>query len=87
MSENALMLGLLAFGLLNAVWRAPGATFVALVLPQLALRPIVAILAWLAYVRDVRPWFPRLRPWYHPGGPPAHLFVAQSCGMCHDVGD
>jgi protein-S-isoprenylcysteine O-methyltransferase Ste14 len=41
---------------------------------------------WIAYRRGVRAWMPCFRPW-HPGErPPAHLFVADSCGMCREVG-
>ena len=31
-------------------------------------------------------WVPRLRPWHRPDRPPARLFVAESCGMCREVG-
>ena len=41
---------------------------------------------WLAYRRGVRSWIPRLRPWHRPDRPPARLFVAESCGMCSEVG-
>ena len=41
---------------------------------------------WLAYRRGVRRWVPRLRPWYRSDRPPSHLWVAESCGMCSDVG-
>jgi len=41
---------------------------------------------WLAYRRGVRRWVPRFRPWHQPARPPARLFVAESCGMCGEVG-
>jgi protein-S-isoprenylcysteine O-methyltransferase Ste14 len=42
--------------------------------------------SWLAYRRAVRAWMPRLRPWHRADHPPARLFVAESCGMCDEVG-
>lgn len=41
--------------------------------------------SWTQYQRSVRRWAPRLRPWYRPDRPPAHLFVAEGCDMCRDV--
>lgn len=41
---------------------------------------------WIAYRRGVRRWVPRLRPWHRTDRPPARLFVAESCGMCSEVG-
>jgi protein-S-isoprenylcysteine O-methyltransferase Ste14 len=41
---------------------------------------------WIAYRDSVRAWLPRLRPWRPPDQPPALLFVADSCGMCREVG-
>ena len=41
---------------------------------------------WTAYTRHVPRWIPRLRPWYPPSQPPARLFVAETCGMCSEVG-
>jgi protein-S-isoprenylcysteine O-methyltransferase Ste14 len=41
---------------------------------------------WIAYRRTVRSWVPRLRPWHRADHPPARLFVAESCGMCSEVG-
>ena len=43
-------------------------------------------LRWTAYRAGVRAWIPTWRPWHEPGTPPARLFVAESCGMCRDVG-
>lgn len=40
---------------------------------------------WHAYRRGVRRWVPRFRPWHPPLHPPARLFIADSCGMCHQV--
>jgi protein-S-isoprenylcysteine O-methyltransferase Ste14 len=42
---------------------------------------------WLTYRGAVRAWLPRLRPWHRPGEPPARLFVAETCGMCREVGE
>lgn len=42
--------------------------------------------AWLSYRRHVRSWVPRFRPWYRLDHQPAHLFVAEGCGMCREVG-
>ena len=41
---------------------------------------------WDAYRRGVRSWVPRTRPWRLPDRSPARLYVAESCGMCSDVG-
>ena len=41
---------------------------------------------WTAYAHGVRRWVPRWRPWVPEGQPPARLFVAESCGMCSEVG-
>jgi protein-S-isoprenylcysteine O-methyltransferase Ste14 len=41
---------------------------------------------WDAYRRGVRSWIPRLRPWRPAGRPDARLYVAESCGMCSEVG-
>jgi len=41
--------------------------------------------AWTDYRRDVRSWIPRCRPAVLPGQQ-AQLFVAESCGVCHEVG-
>ena len=41
---------------------------------------------WDTYRRGVRSWLPRTRPWHPPGQPPARLYVAESCGMCSQVG-
>lgn len=41
---------------------------------------------WSAYRRGVRGWVPRLRPWYRTDRPAARLFVAESCGMCREMG-
>ena len=42
--------------------------------------------AWDEYRSRVRSWIPRMRPWHSSGKPPARLFVAESCGMCSEVG-
>jgi hypothetical protein len=42
---------------------------------------------WTTYRLAVRQWVPRLRPWHRADGPPARLFVAESCGMCSEVGE
>jgi len=42
--------------------------------------------AWRAYRSAVPRWIPRLRPWTRPDRAPARLFVAQTCGMCSEVG-
>ncbi len=42
--------------------------------------------AWSIYRLGVRSWVPRARPWHRPDLPPARLFVAESCGMCSEVG-
>jgi hypothetical protein len=42
--------------------------------------------AWMAYRSAVPRWIPRLRPWTEPDCPAARLFVAESCGMCSEVG-
>ena len=39
---------------------------------------------WIAYRSGVRAWVPRFRPW--ASRPSAHLYVAESCGLCRDVG-
>jgi protein-S-isoprenylcysteine O-methyltransferase Ste14 len=41
---------------------------------------------WIAYRQGVRAWVPRFRPWHPPDHPSARLYVAESCGMCRDVG-
>jgi protein-S-isoprenylcysteine O-methyltransferase Ste14 len=41
---------------------------------------------WIAYRRGVRAWMPRFRPWHPVDRPSSRLFVAESCGMCRDVG-
>ncbi len=41
--------------------------------------------AWTAYRRGVRAWWPRLRPW-RPDSRDDLLYVAESCGMCSEVG-
>ena len=41
---------------------------------------------WIAYRSGVRAWVPRFRPWHPAGALSARLFVAESCGMCRDVG-
>ena len=41
--------------------------------------------AWTTYRRGVRTWWPRVRPW-RPDGRDDRLYVAESCGMCSDVG-
>ena len=41
---------------------------------------------WIAYRRGVRRWLPRLRPWCSREAAPSRLFVAESCGMCSEVG-
>jgi hypothetical protein len=41
---------------------------------------------WHAYRGGVRAWLPRWRPWHEPDGPQSRLFVAETCGMCHEVG-
>jgi protein-S-isoprenylcysteine O-methyltransferase Ste14 len=41
---------------------------------------------WTAYRRSVPRWIPRWRPWVPPNQPAARLFVAESCGMCSEVG-
>ncbi|HEV3140256.1 MAG TPA: hypothetical protein VGY57_07060, partial [Vicinamibacterales bacterium] len=41
---------------------------------------------WIVYSRHVPRWIPRMRPWRAAGTPPARLFVAESCGMCSEVG-
>jgi protein-S-isoprenylcysteine O-methyltransferase Ste14 len=42
--------------------------------------------SWVAYRRGVRRWIPRLRPWYSADTGAARLYVAETCGMCRDVG-
>ena len=42
--------------------------------------------AWSDYARNVPRWIPRTRPWYPRAASPARLFVAESCGMCSEVG-
>ena len=41
---------------------------------------------WIEYARHVPRWIPRWRPWQPDRRPPARLFVAESCGMCSEVG-
>ena len=41
---------------------------------------------WEVYRRNVPRWRPRYRPWHRDAEPPARLFVATSCGMCHQIG-
>ena len=41
---------------------------------------------WDAYRRGVRSWLPRLRPWHPTDQSPARLYVAETCGMCSEVG-
>ena len=41
---------------------------------------------WREYKKNVRRWFPRLRPWYPPDAVIARLYVSESCGMCSQVG-
>jgi len=41
---------------------------------------------WDTYRRGVRSWLPRLRPWHATNGSPSRLYVAESCGMCSEVG-
>jgi protein-S-isoprenylcysteine O-methyltransferase Ste14 len=41
---------------------------------------------WLEYRRAVRPWIPRLRPYFPADAAPARLYVASTCGMCSEVG-
>jgi protein-S-isoprenylcysteine O-methyltransferase Ste14 len=42
--------------------------------------------SWETYRRGVRSWLPRARPWRRADEPPGRLYVAESCGMCRDVG-
>ena len=41
---------------------------------------------WATYRRSVRSWLPRTRPWHPTDQPPARLYVAETCGMCSQVG-
>jgi protein-S-isoprenylcysteine O-methyltransferase Ste14 len=41
---------------------------------------------WDAYRRGVRSWVPRMRPWHRTDRSNARLYVAESCGMCSEVG-
>jgi protein-S-isoprenylcysteine O-methyltransferase Ste14 len=41
---------------------------------------------WTTYRQAVRRWIPRLRPWHRPDRPLARLYVAETCGMCSEVG-
>jgi len=41
---------------------------------------------WTRYRRAVPRWIPRVRPWHPSDRPPAQLYVAESCGMCSEVG-
>jgi protein-S-isoprenylcysteine O-methyltransferase Ste14 len=41
---------------------------------------------WDLYRHNVPRWRPRYRPWHCDTEPPARLFVANSCGMCRQVG-
>ena len=41
---------------------------------------------WETYRRNVRSWLPRRRPWHPADRPPSRLYVAESCGMCSEVG-
>jgi len=41
---------------------------------------------WELYRRNVPRWRPHYRPWHRDTEPPARLFVANSCGMCREVG-
>jgi protein-S-isoprenylcysteine O-methyltransferase Ste14 len=40
---------------------------------------------WEQYRRQVRPWWPRWRPWRDPSLPPARLYIAEGCGPCSEV--
>jgi hypothetical protein len=42
--------------------------------------------AWTEYARHVPRWIPRTRPWSPPERPADRLYVAESCGMCSEVG-
>jgi protein-S-isoprenylcysteine O-methyltransferase Ste14 len=42
--------------------------------------------SWSQYRGAVRRWAPRFRPWFPRDRAAARLFVAESCGMCHQVG-
>jgi protein-S-isoprenylcysteine O-methyltransferase Ste14 len=41
---------------------------------------------WELFRRNVPRWRPRYRPWHRDTEPSARLFVANSCGMCRQVG-
>jgi hypothetical protein len=41
---------------------------------------------WITYRGAVRGWLPRFRPWFPGDHAVARLFVAESCGMCNQVG-
>jgi protein-S-isoprenylcysteine O-methyltransferase Ste14 len=43
--------------------------------------------SWRDYTKNVRRWFPRLRPWYPPDAVVARLYVSEDCGMCRQVGE
>src|SRR5205823_2598413 len=40
---------------------------------------------WERYRRQVRPWWPRWRPWRDPCLPPARLYIAETCGPCLEL--
>src|SRR5438067_311992 len=40
---------------------------------------------WEQYRQQVRPWWPRWRPWRDPSVPPARLYIAETCGPCSEV--
>jgi hypothetical protein len=40
---------------------------------------------WSLYRREVRNWWPRWRPWIAQG-PPARLYFAATCSVCHPIG-
>jgi protein-S-isoprenylcysteine O-methyltransferase Ste14 len=42
---------------------------------------------WRAYKKNVRRWFPRLRPWYPRDAVVGRLYVSENCGMCRQVGE
>jgi len=40
---------------------------------------------WEQYRQQVRPWWPRWRPWHDPSLPLARLYIAETCGPCSEV--
>ncbi|MDB4948315.1 MAG: hypothetical protein JWM27_964 [Gemmatimonadetes bacterium] len=78
--------------MLHSGWLAAGAAMTVVYSAGLAAWDEAADLdarfgePWREYRRAVRPWLPRLRPYWPTDGEPARLYVAAGCGTCSQLG-